>query len=36
MNAQRKARGEAELTTPDFIKRVNAAAAQARHAARTC
>ena len=28
LNAQRKARGEAELTTPDFIKRVNAAAAQ--------
>src|ERR671911_468715 len=27
LNAQRKARGEAELTTPDFIKRVNAAAA---------
>ena len=26
LNAQRKARGEAELTTPDFIKRVNAAA----------
>jgi Fe-S cluster assembly ATP-binding protein len=26
MNAQRKARGEAELMTPDFIKRVNAAA----------
>ena len=26
MNAQRKARGEDELTTPDFIKRVNAAA----------
>ena len=30
LNAQRKARGESELTTPDFIKRVNAAAAQAR------
>jgi Fe-S cluster assembly ATP-binding protein len=28
LNAQRKTRGEAELTTPDFIKRVNAAAAQ--------
>jgi Fe-S cluster assembly ATP-binding protein len=28
INAQRKARGEAELTTPDFIKRVNAAAQQ--------
>jgi Fe-S cluster assembly ATP-binding protein len=28
LNAQRKARGEAELTTPDFIKRVNAAAEQ--------
>ena len=28
MNAQRKARGEDELSTPDFIKRVNAAAAQ--------
>jgi Fe-S cluster assembly ATP-binding protein len=27
-NAQRKARGETELTTPDFIKRVNAAATQ--------
>ena len=26
INAQRKARGEDELTTPDFIKRVNAAA----------
>src|SRR4051812_44237492 len=26
LNAQRKARGEGELTTPDFIKRVNAAA----------
>jgi Fe-S cluster assembly ATP-binding protein len=26
LNAQRKARGEDELTTPDFIKRVNAAA----------
>jgi Fe-S cluster assembly ATP-binding protein len=26
MNAQRKARGEAELLTPDFIKQVNAAA----------
>lgn len=26
LNAQRKSRGEAELTTPDFIKRVNAAA----------
>ncbi|MBX9458833.1 MAG: Fe-S cluster assembly ATPase SufC [Rhizobium sp.] len=26
MNEQRKARGEAELTTPDFIKRVKAAA----------
>ena len=28
INAQRKARGEIELTTPDFIKRVNAAATQ--------
>ena len=28
LNAQRKARGEAELTTPDFIKRVNVAAQQ--------
>ncbi len=28
LNAQRMARGETELTTPDFIKRVNAAAAQ--------
>src|SRR5215218_2177387 len=28
LNAQRKARGETELTTPDFIKRVNAAAQQ--------
>jgi Fe-S cluster assembly ATP-binding protein len=28
LNAQRKARGEAELTTPDFIKRVTAAATQ--------
>jgi Fe-S cluster assembly ATP-binding protein len=28
LNAQRRARGEGELTTPDFIKRVNAAAAQ--------
>src|SRR5688572_30929208 len=28
LNAQRRARGEAELTTPDFIKKVNAAAAQ--------
>jgi Fe-S cluster assembly ATP-binding protein len=26
LNAQRKARGEGELSTPDFIKRVNAAA----------
>ena len=26
LNAQRKARGETELTTPDFIKRVNKAA----------
>jgi Fe-S cluster assembly ATP-binding protein len=26
MNAQRKQRGQAELTTPEFIKRVNAAA----------
>src|ERR671916_3049240 len=26
LNAQRRARGESELTTPDFIKRVNAAA----------
>src|SRR3954462_5445105 len=28
LNAQRRTRGETELTTPDFIKRVNAAAAQ--------
>jgi Fe-S cluster assembly ATP-binding protein len=28
LNAQRRSRGETELTTPDFIKRVNAAAAQ--------
>jgi Fe-S cluster assembly ATP-binding protein len=28
LNAQRRSRGEAELTTPDFIKRVNAAAGQ--------
>jgi Fe-S cluster assembly ATP-binding protein len=28
LNAQRKSRGEAELTTPEFIKRVNAAAAK--------
>ncbi|MFM2281848.1 MAG: Fe-S cluster assembly ATPase SufC, partial [Pseudomonadota bacterium] len=28
MNEQRKARGEAELTTPDFMKRVKAAAAE--------
>ena len=28
MNEQRKARGEAELTTPDFIKRVKAEAAE--------
>ncbi|HEV2559037.1 MAG TPA: Fe-S cluster assembly ATPase SufC [Microvirga sp.] len=28
LNAQRRSRGEAELTTPDFIKRVNGAAAQ--------
>ncbi|MBM6579896.1 Fe-S cluster assembly ATPase SufC [Microvirga sp. BT689] len=28
LNAQRKARGEVELTTPDFIKRVNAVATQ--------
>jgi Fe-S cluster assembly ATP-binding protein len=28
LNAQRRARGDSELTTPDFIKRVNAAAAQ--------
>jgi Fe-S cluster assembly ATP-binding protein len=28
LNAQRKARGEDELSTPDFIKRVNAAAAK--------
>jgi Fe-S cluster assembly ATP-binding protein len=28
LNAQRRAHGESELTTPDFIKRVNAAAAQ--------
>ncbi|HEY8381794.1 MAG TPA: Fe-S cluster assembly ATPase SufC [Microvirga sp.] len=28
LNAQRRARGEAELTTPDFIKRVNNAAGQ--------
>src|SRR3712207_8253194 len=28
LNAQRKARGEEELTTPDFIRRVNAAGAK--------
>lgn len=28
LNAQRRARGEGDLTTPDFIKRVNAAAAK--------
>jgi Fe-S cluster assembly ATP-binding protein len=28
VNAQRKARGEGELSTPDFIRRVNAAGAQ--------
>ncbi|HYI89642.1 MAG TPA: Fe-S cluster assembly ATPase SufC, partial [Beijerinckiaceae bacterium] len=28
LNAQRRARSEAELTTPDFIRRVNAVAAQ--------
>jgi Fe-S cluster assembly ATP-binding protein len=28
LNAQRKARGESELTTPDFLKRVRDAAAQ--------
>jgi Fe-S cluster assembly ATP-binding protein len=28
LNAQRRSRGEAELTTPDFIKRVNAVASQ--------
>jgi Fe-S cluster assembly ATP-binding protein len=28
LNALRRSRGEAELTTPDFIKRVNAAASQ--------
>jgi Fe-S cluster assembly ATP-binding protein len=28
LNAQRKSRGETELTTPDFIKRVNGSAAQ--------
>jgi Fe-S cluster assembly ATP-binding protein len=28
LNAQRRARGEDELTTPDFIKRVNTAASQ--------
>jgi Fe-S cluster assembly ATP-binding protein len=28
LNAQRRARGEEEFTTPDFIKRVNAAAGQ--------
>ncbi|WP_243368927.1 Fe-S cluster assembly ATPase SufC [Microvirga solisilvae] len=28
MNAQRKSRGEGELSTPDFIKQVNAAAAK--------
>jgi Fe-S cluster assembly ATP-binding protein len=28
LNAQRRARGEEELTTPDFMKRVNAAAQQ--------
>src|SRR5919205_313406 len=28
LNAQRRSRGEGELTTPDFIKRVNAAGAK--------
>jgi Fe-S cluster assembly ATP-binding protein len=28
LNAQRRSRGEVDLTTPDFIKRVNAAASQ--------
>src|SRR5919206_976914 len=28
LNAQRRAKGEGELSTPDFIKRVNAAAKQ--------
>jgi Fe-S cluster assembly ATP-binding protein len=28
LNAQRRSRGEADLTTPDFIKRVNAVASQ--------
>ena len=32
LNAQRKARGEGELTTPDFIKRVNA---RRRHSSRS-
>ena len=31
MNAQRKKRGEPELTTPDFMKRVREARSQARH-----
>ena len=33
LNAQRKKRGEAELSTPDFLKRVREVARQARHRA---
>ena len=36
LNAQRKKRGEAELTTPEFMKRVREARRQARRSIRTC
>ena len=36
LNAQRKKRGEAELTTPEFMKRVRETAAQALDRSRTC
>ena len=36
LNAQRKKRGEAELSTPEFIKRVRDIAGQARDRSRTC
>ena len=36
LNAQRKQRGEAELTTPEFMKRVRETARQARRSIRTC
>ena len=36
LNAQRKARGEAELSTPDFMKLRARDRRQARHRARTC